>query len=888
MAIRWKDVEIKDKNDNVLRGAKAQQFVENNCPSAIENITKTKSLADVVRVKMPGGKTSVAVNDIRSVLSTALAGIAKSLVINEGKVAHRINFPVARAVPNVVNVAPALLQMYLDVDRDGNVDIAPANHNDWTWDVGGHGAVVTVKTREYAPNAVVSERQPIEFRWGAGVRPVNWQATLTANHPNRIRVYRQQAEGATLIPLPWDFTNVGAEDAAGLYRIWIEAVDYPSTLPEADWLVQLDFSLRFNGAERNRQTAVLRIAPWIMVSDLDKTRKLYIVDFGASNNIKNGIIKINNTTVRNEVSHNCGGTTFVPVTNGLQGLGRYLRDAMRFGTHVAPGHIQPVITPVVMRSNNQGTQHNVPLNGIDRVNDGIGYITKGNFVESDLQTGGNMMVSPPVAGYPWGRIICGSGAAKGGLGTWENFLKAQRVQRPILIDTDWLSVGHSDEIVAFVPKVTGSGAGGRNFRMLVTSPRLGYRLLEQAGVDWNAVELAHTNHEVLYAQYQQTFYGHNFPPIVDMRDYITNNLDYAGDNGEGRMGFRRFGNDKRPLHFWLDEFLANDELITRIQGGDAALRAEHLAELQIWFNSLPVPVAANFAYGQLRDTVIAYQPPGGFAALSPGQKNVLKNRLRTEITRLQQLPVQTPADTRRIGLLMLCDHPDIRDLREAKRLLASIADPVALLFPTPADYLTACTQIWNLAQPAIDQLVLNAPINTNLPSIDTISAAIQAQFIPHGIDAGVWLALRSTLRDNLILQAKLSVTVKTISTELNLNPADIVAVPILYSSVLGAKTHVADMVNFVMLNTPGATVDAEAASCTCIVPKPFGPIVNGVDIYEHYFRQQLQTLGITVSFLDEWYEYHLNDGEIHCGTNQLPDTTVAAAQKKWWTKPAPP
>jgi Protein-arginine deiminase (PAD) len=888
MAIRWKDVEITDKNDNVLRGVKAQQFVQNNCPGAIENITKTKSLADVVRVKLPDGKTSLALDDIRRVLSSSLANIAKSLTISEGKLRHRVDFPVARAVPNRINVVPALLQMYLDVDRDGNVDNAPANHNDWTWDVGGHGAVITVKTREYTPNAAVSERQPIEFRWGPGARPPNWQATLTANHPNRIRVYRQQAEGATLIPLPWDFSNVGAEDAAGLYRIWIEAVDYPLTLPEADWLVQLDFSLSFNGAERNRQTAVVRIAPWIMVSDLDKTQKLYIVDFGVSDNIKNGIIKINNTTVRNEVAQSClGVTTFVPVTQGLQGLGRYLRDAMRFGTHVAPAQNQPVITPVVLRSNNQGTQHNVPLNGIDRVNDGIGYIAQGGFVPSDLQTGGNMMVSPPVAGYPWGRIICGSGAIKGGLGTWENFLKAQRVQRPILLDTDWLSVGHSDEIIAFVPKVIGSGAGGRNFRMLVTSPRLGYQLLEQAAINWNAVELAHTNHEALYSQYQNNFYAHNFPPSVDMRDYIPNNLDYAGDTGEGRMGFRRFGNDKRPLHVWLDEFLANDELITRIQGGDAVLRVAHLAELQIWFNNIP-PAPNSYAYKQIRDAVNNYQN-NGFASLTQTLKDTLRLRLLAEINRLRQLAgARTDPETRRLGLFLLCDHPTVRNLRESKELLTSIADPVALQFPTPANYLAACTQIWNLAQPVIDQLVLNAPLNTHLPSTDTIYVALQNEFALHGIDALTWTTLRSTLRDNLILQAKIATIVKTINTELNLNPADIIDVPILYTAFSAAKTHVADMVNFVMLNTPGATVDAEAASCTCIIPKPFGPIVNGVDIYENYFHQQLQALGITVSFLDEWYEYHLNDGEIHCGTNQLPDITVAASQKKWWTKQSPP
>jgi DNA polymerase len=34
----------------------------------------------------------------------------------------------------------------------------------------------------------------------------------------------------------------------------------------------------------------------------------------------------------------------------------------------------------------------------------------------------------------------------------------------------------------------------------------------------------------------------------------------------------------------------------------------------------------------------------------------------------------------------------------------------------------------------------------------------------------------------------------------------------------------------------------------------------------------------------EWYEYHLDDGELHCGTNQLP----RAVSKRWWRQdPAP-
>ncbi len=94
-------------------------------------------------------------------------------------------------------------------------------------------------------------------------------------------------------------------------------------------------------------------------------------------------------------------------------------------------------------------------------------------------------------------------------------------------------------------------------------------------------------------------------------------------------------------------------------------------------------------------------------------------------------------------------------------------------------------------------------------------------------------------------------------------------VPMLYTGT--GEGIVGDMINFVMLNKPG--------SCVCIIPRPFGPIMNGVDLFEEYFEGQLTALGVTPHFLDEWYEYHLDGGEIHCGTNQLPRTD---SPRPWW------
>jgi hypothetical protein len=93
---------------------------------------------------------------------------------------------------------------------------------------------------------------------------------------------------------------------------------------------------------------------------------------------------------------------------------------------------------------------------------------------------GNLECTPPCkAGgkeYPWGRIYHGKGAP-GKLfdAPTREFLDAQRVQAPIALDTSWLSVGHVDEMITFVPA---PGAKYKNWKMLAASPREAFRILD--------------------------------------------------------------------------------------------------------------------------------------------------------------------------------------------------------------------------------------------------------------------------------------------------------------------------------------------------------------------------------------------------------------------------
>lgn len=54
-----------------------------------------------------------------------------------------------------------------------------------------------------------------------------------------------------------------------------------------------------------------------------------------------------------------------------------------------------------------------------------------------------------------------------------------------------------------------------------------------------------------------------------------------------------------------------------------------------------------------------------------------------------------------------------------------------------------------------------------------------------------------------------------------------------------------------------------------------------VDLFELYIVLAIQSIGLEVRFVDSWY-YHVNHGEIHCGTNAI-RTPITRGKPAWWT-----
>lgn len=103
----------------------------------------------------------------------------------------------------------------------------------------------------------------------------------------------------------------------------------------------------------------------------------------------------------------------------------------------------------------------------------VQYLADGNGIDSM----GNLETIPPHThngtSYPAGRIIMGSHF--GVEPHIVKLLRAQEEQDPIIIDTSWLYVGHTDEFLQFLP-----ADNARGWVMMVSDPRMGLGLLEAA------------------------------------------------------------------------------------------------------------------------------------------------------------------------------------------------------------------------------------------------------------------------------------------------------------------------------------------------------------------------------------------------------------------------
>jgi protein-arginine deiminase len=450
-----------------------------------------------------------------------------------------------------------LYHMHMDYDRNGILDevwaLPPAA---WVWGAAGRGAVI-VNTGGLDAHA--AQRAPLEIRrftaeplpehWQC---PASWNATLTVSGHAKVdrylKIWDVSGDDPVLAIGPAKTTYKIARLDRATLTFTMEAVTFPGPQivdEEAqafDGVITVTFTT-FKGTTQTRQEVTqIRVAPWMIASHAVAAEVVFV-----AKTVDNADF----VTRLRELATTAGCQLEVVSPRPLDQeaafmLDRWMQDCMEVGQTNRPhtasaglhaplraprnGHVQNENVAKLslygytelLRDKTQGMVRSGKILDKSIVHHGVGEQSGTN-----LNSFGNLEVTPPFEGYPRGRIYYGpsgrapeNGAAKQIDPAVKAFLEAQIVQAPFELDVSWLEVGHVDEILTFVP------CGDGDFRILIASPAEAYRLLN-AVVNKPAARMLVGRELTRIYPAGEAVQKDNFVCEVTVEDFLANGLPFA-------------------------------------------------------------------------------------------------------------------------------------------------------------------------------------------------------------------------------------------------------------------------------------------------------------------------------------------------------------------------
>ena len=222
-------------------------------------------------------------------------------------------------------------------------------------------------------------------------------------------------------------------------------------------------------------TAKLRAAPVLFPDNLQAPRQLFVMDIPDGGDNNQALME----TLRGSLPD---GVDLYELNADDYFYDRWVQDSWEVGTQTVPdgaaGGQREMITAMQTERayGGQGLDAFVPN---EWLSEGRGFYYPGG-AESSHNFGGNLETSPPTSTDPFGRMLFGGGTqmlsgARNPDTMNDNqvaFLNAQELQGPAIeLSSEWLAVGHIDEIFQFVPDLT-PDEGGHPFKVVIASPRL--------------------------------------------------------------------------------------------------------------------------------------------------------------------------------------------------------------------------------------------------------------------------------------------------------------------------------------------------------------------------------------------------------------------------------
>ena len=373
--------------------------------------------------------------------------------------------------------------MDVDADRNGIVGDDEDGKNTWDFGPNNKGAIVLcnndddnrlpgtsqIDNTNHVVDGVndIDDLAPLIIR-RSGPLPPGVSLRLSVDNQDRLRVFDSRSESGTAIvgpaPLP-DESNPIVNSAATDVQLGMEAIMYPNIGFNGE--IRIALILKEGTNELIRDEVLVRVAPWVMASHLNVTEELYVVEDPGNND--SFVAEITAAATAAGIPLRAPAATY--------GSDIWIQDTMEIGYSQMP---LKSISVVLQAHRDRGLQHYARNELLNR---DYGYTEESTFSpavsppHNTFDSHGNLEVSPPVSvgstEYKFGRIYYGEGRPTTPFNPdIKGFLEAQLIQKPFDLDTDWLGVGHVDEIISFIPSNV-----GENFRMLIASTDEAIRIL---------------------------------------------------------------------------------------------------------------------------------------------------------------------------------------------------------------------------------------------------------------------------------------------------------------------------------------------------------------------------------------------------------------------------
>jgi protein-arginine deiminase len=379
------------------------------------------------------------------------------------------------------------LRICLDVDanRDGVVDEDNPDKGDWQWGAEGQGAILLVHTDRDPVNSdsdytdqdqaqaltnlkdaslmIARRAGPTDLPPGCEI-----QLSVSRDQAQRIWIYDEFNQlGDELIGPQQAQAKLKATDQDTL--LFVQGISYPDV--DFDGLIEIALSLLKDGETLYSDRVVFRVAPWMMTPNTLAPTLVFVSRLSEGDNAD--FIEDLRAVVAQV------GAQLDPVPYEFHNDDPWMRDEIEIGYTQAPGKTIHVIFD---SPRDRGLDH---LAKRQLIISQFGYvIRKSSQPATKLDSFGNLEVSPPVTvngiTYPFGRLMFGGTRPdlmenpRRKLKVLRDFFVAQKIQAPIELFSDWLSVGHIDEFMNFVPAPNAKG-----FKLLLVSPDRCYHLLKE-------------------------------------------------------------------------------------------------------------------------------------------------------------------------------------------------------------------------------------------------------------------------------------------------------------------------------------------------------------------------------------------------------------------------